>query len=185
MAPAPSPPADEHGRAQARLSFVLLLIGPAVLLVGSALVLGGLFLPWFHYDTPYLVGGRYSALQPFVPMRSFIAEDLEWFVLAAIPIMATLVCLRIDATPRLRRQGLIRGSAIFFGLLTLVAGGVGTISLILSWYFLTLAAGNILMDSGYGVSLAGYILLMPGAILLMVGQSHVRQVVRLGRWRAQ
>jgi len=185
MAPAPSPPADEHGRAQARLSFVLLLIGPAVLLVGSALVLGGLFLPWFHYDTPYLVGGRYSALQPFVPMRSFIAEDLEWFVLAAIPIMATLGCLRIDATPRLRRQGLIRGSAFFFGLLTLVAGGVGIISLILFRYFLTLpGVANILMDSGYVMSFAGSILLVPGAILLMVGQSHVRKMVRLGQWRA-
>ena len=106
--------------------------------------------------------------------------------MAAIPILATLVCLRIDATPRLRRQGLIRGAAIVFGLLTLVAGGVGTISLILSWYFLTLpGVANLLMDSGYGVSFAGYILLVPGAILLMVGQSHVRQVVRLGRWRAR
>jgi hypothetical protein len=183
MATTPSPPADEHGRVQARLSFVLLLIGPAVLLVGSALVIGGLFLPWYHF---YLGGDGYlNAFQPFVPMQSFHAEDLYWLVLAAIPIMATLVCLRIDATPHLRGQGLIRGSAIFFGLLTLVAGGVGTISLILFRYFLTLAAGNILMDSGYVMSLAGSILLMPGAILLMVGQSHVRQVVRLGGWHAR
>jgi len=185
MATTPSPPADEHGRAQARLSFVLLLIGPAVLLVGSALVIGGLFLPWRHFYVDGTGRGLVAFQQPFVPMQSFPADDLYWLVLAAIPIMATLVCLRIDATPHLRGQGLIRGSAIFFGLLTLVAGGVGTISLILSWYFLTLAAGNILMDSGYGVSLAGYILLMPGAILLMVGQSHVRQVVRLRGWRAQ
>ena len=190
MATAPSPPADEHGRVQARLSFVLLLIGPAVLLigpavllVGSALVIGGLFLPWYHF---YLVGDfNFNASQPFVPMQSFHAEDLYWLVLAAIPIMATLGCLRIDATPRLRRQRLIRGSVIFFGLLTLVAGGVGIISLILFRYFLTLRVANILMDSGYVMSLAGSILLMPGALLLMVGQSHVRQVVRLRGWRAR
>lgn len=186
MEAAPSPPADEHDRVQARRSFVLLLIGPAVLLLGSALVIGGLFLPWYHADARYLVGDPYpSDFQPVVPMQSFYAGDLYWFVLAAIPIMATLVCLLIDATPILRRHGLIRGSAICFGLLTLVAGGVGIISLILYHSFLYLV-GTVpkLMDSGYVVSLAGYFLLVPGAILLMIGQSHVRKMVRLGRLRA-
>jgi hypothetical protein len=79
----------------------------------------------------------------------------------------------------------MRGSAVCFGLLTLVAGGVGIISLVLYPGFLTLA-GTVpkLLDWGYFVSLAGYILLVPGTILLMIGQTHVRQMVRLGRLRA-
>lgn len=192
MEAAPSPPADEHDRVQARRSFVLLLIGPAVLLLGGALVIGGLFLPWYHADARYLVGDPYpSDFQPFVPVQSLYDGDLFWLVLAAIPIMATLVCLLIDATPILRRHGLIRGSAICFGLLTLVAG-VGGIFLLIQFHSFLHLAGTIylaglvpaLMDSGYFVSLAGYLLLVPGAILLMIGQSHVRKMVRLGRLRA-
>jgi hypothetical protein len=192
MATGAAPPADEKGRVLARRSFVLLLLGPAVLLVGSALGIGGLFLPWYHADARYLVGDPYpSDFQPFVPVQSLYDGDLFWLVLAAIPIMATLVCLLIDATPRLRRQGLIRGSAVCLGLLTLVAGGGGIFLLIQFHRFLHLAgtvylAGHVpaLIDSGYFVSLAGYILLVPGAILLMIGQTQVRQLVRLGRLRA-
>jgi hypothetical protein len=40
------------------------------------------------------------------------------------------------------------------------------------------------LDWGYFVSLEGYFLLVPGTILLMIGQTHVRQMVRLGRLRA-
>jgi hypothetical protein len=175
MATGASTPADEHGRVPARLSFVLLLIGPAVLLLGSALVIGGLFLPWHHSDARYLVGDPYpSDFQPFIPMQSFDGSELFWLVLAAIPISATLVCLRIDTTPRLRRRGFIRASAVCFGLLTLMAGGVGILSLILYQGFMRLE-GTVpkLLDWGYFVSLVGYILLAPGAILLMIGQTHV------------
>ena len=76
MATTPSPPADEHGRVQARLSFVLLLIGPAVLLVGRALGSGGLFLPWRHYYVDGTGQGLIAVQQPFVPMQSFPADDL-------------------------------------------------------------------------------------------------------------
>jgi hypothetical protein len=77
MATGASTPPDEHGRVQARLSFVLLLIGPAVLLVGSALVIGSLFLPWYHADARYLVGDPYpSDFQPVVPMQSFGGANL-------------------------------------------------------------------------------------------------------------
>lgn len=153
----------------ARQSFML-LIGPAILLVGSVLLLGSLFLPWHHADARYLVGDPYPGdFQPFVPMQSFSAGDLYWLVLAAIPILAALVCLCIDASPRLRR--LSRVAAVYFGIFTLLAAGVGIISLILSYSFLDLA-GTVpnILDWGYFVSLAGYILLVPGAILLMVGR---------------
>jgi hypothetical protein len=85
----------------------------------------------------------------------------------------------------MRREWLIRASAVCFGVLTLVAGGVGILSLILYHGFLNLG-GTVpeLLDWGYFVSLAGYILLVPGAILLMIGQTHVRQMVRVGRLRA-
>lgn len=185
MAAAPSTPAGEHERVHARLSFVLLLIGPAALLLGSALVLGGLFLPWHHSDARYLVGDPYpSDFQPFVPMQPFDAADLYWLVLAAIPIIAMLVCLLIDATPPLRRPTVILGTAIFFGVVTLLTAGVGIISLILEYSFLGLA-GTVphILDSGYFVSLAAYILLVPGAILLMIGQTHVSRLVRLGLLR--
>jgi hypothetical protein len=111
MAAAPSPPADEQDRVHARRSFVRLLIGPAVLLVGSVLVIGGLFLPWDHSDARYLVGDPYPTdFEPFVPMQSFYAGYLFWLELAAVPIIATLGCLGIDATPLLRRPGILRGS---------------------------------------------------------------------------
>jgi hypothetical protein len=160
---------------------VWLLPGPAVLLVGSALEIGGLCLPWDHFGAPYV-----PVNNAFVPMQSWsYTADLYWLVLAAIPIMATLVSLGITAIPRLRRHGLIRRSAIFLGLLTLVAGGVSILSLILFHYFLTLeGVANLLMDSGYFISLAGSLLLVPGAILLMLGQRHVSKMVRLGQWRA-
>jgi hypothetical protein len=189
MATGASTPADEQGRVQVRRSFVLVLIGPAVLLVGSALVLGGLFLPWYHADARYLVGDSDpSDFQPFVPVQSLYHGDRFWLILAAlaaIPIMATLVCLGIDATPRLRRPGLIRGAAVGFGLLTLLAGGGGIFLLNLYQGFMRLA-GTVpeLLDWGYFASFAGYLLLVPGAILLMIGQTHVSQLVRLGRLRA-
>jgi hypothetical protein len=192
MATGASTPADEQGRVHARRSFVLVLLGPAVLLVGSALVIGGLFLPWHHADARYLVGDPYpSDFQPFVPVQSLSTSRNDWFwlilaALAAIPIIATLVCLRIDATPHLRRQGLIRGAAVRFRLLTLLAG-VGGIILLYPLYngSLNLLGGvPELVDWGYFVSLAGYILLVPGAILLMIGQTHVSQLVRLGQLRA-
>jgi hypothetical protein len=186
MATGASTPADERGQVQARLSFVLVLIGPAVLLVGSALVIGSLFLPWYYANPRDLVGDHYLPdFQPFVPMQSFGTGDLFWFALAAIPIATTLVCLGVDATPLLRRRWLIRGSAVCFGSLTLMAAGVGIIALILYPGFLTLA-GTVskLLDWGYFVSLAGYILLVPGAILLIIGQMYVRQMVHLGRLRA-
>jgi hypothetical protein len=146
----------------------------------------GLFLPWYYADARYLVGDPYpSDFEPFVPMQSFYAGYLYWLVLAAIPIIATLGCLGIDATPLLRRPGLLRGSAIGFGLLTLVAGAVGIISLLIYRSYLPLL-GTVpkLLDWGYFVSLEGYFLLVPGTILLMIGQTHVRWMVRLGRLRA-
>jgi hypothetical protein len=161
------------------------LLGPVVLFVGSALVIGAVFLPWYHADARYLVGDPYSSdFQPFVPMQSFDGSDLFWLVLAAITIIGVLICLCVDATPFLRQQWLIRVSAISFGLLTLVEGGLGIISHLLYPGLLTLA-GTVpkILDGGYFVSLAGYILLVPGAILLMIGQRHVRQLVRLGRLR--
>jgi hypothetical protein len=186
MASTPSPPADEHERVQARRTFVLLLIGPAVLFLGGAFVVGGLFLPWYRSDARYLVGDPYpSDFQPFVPMQSFSAADLYWLVLAAIPILAALACLLIDAISRLRWRWVNRGSAIFFGVITLLAAAVGIISLILSYSFLGLA-GTVphIMDFGYFVSLAGYIILAPGAILLMFGQIRVSQMALLGSLRA-
>lgn len=182
MAAAPTTPADEHERVQARLSSLLLLIGPALLLLGCALVLGSLFLPWYHSDARYLVGDPYpSDFQPFVPMQPFDAVDLYWLVLAAIPIVAILVCLLIDVTPRLRRPSVILGTAIFSGVVTLLTAGVGIISLIFVYSFLGLA-GTVphILDSGYFVSLAAFILLVPGAILLIIGQIHVSRMVRLG-----
>jgi hypothetical protein len=186
MATAPSTPGGEHDQVQVRLSFVRLLIGPGVLLLSSALVIGSLFLPWYHFDARYLVGDPYSSdSQPFVPVQSFYAGDLIWLALAAIPIMATLVCLLIDATPFLRQQWLILSSAVCFGILTLVAGGVGIMLLIFYRGFLGLA-GTIphIMDSGYVMSFVGYILLAPGGIFLIIGQTHVRNMVRLGQLRA-
>jgi hypothetical protein len=158
--------------------------------VGSALVIGGLFLPWHHSDARYLVGDPYpSDFLPFVPVQSFSTNGNDWFwlllaALAALPILATLVCLGLDATPRLRRPGLIRGAAVFFGFLTLLAGAGGSILLFRYHGFLGVAGGvPDLMDWGYFVSLAGYILLVPGALLLMAGQRQVSQLVRLGRLR--
>jgi hypothetical protein len=159
-------------------------MGPAVLLVGSALVIGSLFLPWYHADPRY---DHYPPdLQPFVPMQSFEGFALLWFVLAAVPIFAMLVCLAIDATPLLRLPWLIMTASVCFGLLTLVAGGVGILLLILYPGFLMLA-GTVpkLLDPGYFVSLVGFFLLLPGAILLMIGQAQVGQKARLGRMRAK
>jgi hypothetical protein len=154
--------------------------------VGSALVIGGLFLPWYHADARYLVGDLYpSDFQPFIPMQPFNGSDLLWLTLAAFPVIAALVCPAVDATPLLRRQWLIIAAAICLGSLTLVAGGVGIIFLILYPGLLTLA-GTVpkLLDWGYFVTLTGYILLVPGAVLLMIGQRYIRQMVRLGRLRA-
>lgn len=187
MASAPSPPsADEPERAPARRSFALLLSGPAVLLVGSALVIGSLFLPWYHSDPRFLVGDPYpSDFQPFVPMQSYNFIDQYWPVLVAFPIMAALVCLLIDTTPRWRDQAIIRASAIIFGIFALMAAGVGIILLILYPVFLSMGEGvPRIWDSGYVIALVGYILLAPGAILVMIGQRQVRRMVRLGRLRA-
>jgi hypothetical protein len=67
-----------------------------------------------------------------------------------------------------------------------VTGGVGILLLILYPGFLTLA-GTVpkLLDSGYFVSLAGFFLFLPGAILLMIGQRYVREKARLGQLGAQ
>ena len=73
-------PAKEHGRVQTRWLIVLVLMGPAVLLVGSALLIGSLFLPWYHTDPRY---DHYPPdLQPVVPIQSHDGRTLGWFVWA-------------------------------------------------------------------------------------------------------
>jgi len=174
-----STPADERGQLQVRR--VVVLIGPAVLLAGCILVIGSLFLPWYHADPRYLVNDPYPGdLLPFVPIQSFNVEDVFWLGLQMVPLITALVCLGVDAIPFLRRGWLVLGAAISFGVVTILAGAVGVISLLLFPGFLTLA-GTVpkILDWGYYVALAGYILLLPGVILLIIGQTHVREQLYL------
>ena len=80
---------------------------------------------------------------------------------------------------------LIRAAAICFGLLTLVAAGLGAF-LLNSYPGVPGGDTSVptIWDQGYSVSSVGYLLLVPGAILLMIGQAQVRQMVRQGRVRA-
>jgi hypothetical protein len=148
---------------------VQVLMGPAVLLLGSALVMGSLFLPWYHADPR--IDHYPPDLQPFVPMQPFVPGDLFWLVVPAIHIIAVLVCLVIDVTPLVRRPRLIREAAVLFFLLMVMAGGTGILFLMqVPGFFLTVA-GTVpkVLDGGYFVALAGCILLLPGAVLLING----------------
>src|SRR3974377_1917685 len=72
-----------NGRKGIYPSTLLTLAGPLVLLMGAALAVTSLFVPWWHFQTCDPVDN----CQPYVPASMLITNDISVFTLV-LPILA-------------------------------------------------------------------------------------------------